>query len=105
MKINARGDGERGIIFVRKAFFLGLFSRELIFGGAYYWKELCVSKWVGLGNKNNLKHDENSLKQLQLHHKRPWAYIRKGLLSEGFLRLRFWGTYFWEGLFFTVAVV
>ena len=30
---------------------LGLFSGELIFGGAYYWKEFCDSKWVGLGNK------------------------------------------------------
>ena len=38
----------------------------------------------------------------------PWAYIREGLLSEGYLRLRFGGggggglifgrVYFWEGL-------
>ena len=41
-----------GLIFVKKAFLLGLFSGELIFGGAYYWKEFCVSKWVGLDNKN-----------------------------------------------------
>ena len=35
----------------------------------------------------------------------PWAYIWEGLLSEGFLHLRFWGlifgrAYFWEGFFF-----
>ena len=42
-----------GLIFVQKAFLLGLFSGELIFGGAYYWKEFCVSKWVLLVNKNN----------------------------------------------------
>ena len=24
----------------------------------------------------------------------PWAYIREGLLSEGYLRLRFWGLIF-----------
>ena len=30
---------------------LGLFSGEFIFGGAYYWKEFCVSKWLGLDNK------------------------------------------------------
>ena len=60
---------------------LGLFSRELIFGGAYYWKEFCVSKWVGLDNKTA---STNS----------PWAYIREGLLSEGFLRLRFGGLIF-----------
>ena len=45
-----------GLIFVQKAFLLGLFSGERIFGGAYYWKEFCVSKWVGLDNKNSLKH-------------------------------------------------
>ena len=39
--------------FVQKAFLLGLFLGELIFGGAYYWKEFCVSKLVGLDNKNS----------------------------------------------------
>ena len=42
-----------GLTFVQKAFLLGLFSGELIFGGAYYWKEFCVSKWVWLDNKNS----------------------------------------------------
>ena len=28
-----------GLIFVQKAFLLGLFSGEIIFGEAYYWKE------------------------------------------------------------------
>ena len=55
-----------GLIFVQKAFLLGLFSGELIFGRACYRKEFCVSKWVGLNNKNSLKHYENSLKQLTL---------------------------------------
>ena len=55
-----------GLIFFQKAFLLGLFSGELIFGRAYYWMEFCVSKWVGLDNKNCLKHYENSLKQLAL---------------------------------------
>ena len=53
-----------GLIFVQKAFLLGLFSGELSFGGAYYWKEFCVSKWVALDNKNSLKYKDNSLKQL-----------------------------------------
>ena len=38
-------------------------------GGAYYiggnW-EFCISKWVGLDNKNGLKLEDNSLKQLTL---------------------------------------
>ena len=54
---------------------MGLFSGELIFGGAYYWTEFCVLKWVGLDNKNRLKHYLNSLKQLVL--------TGMGLYSEG----------------------
>ena len=54
-----------GLIFVQKAFLLALFSGELIFGRAYYWKEFCVSKWDGLDNKNSVKHYENNFKQLK----------------------------------------
>ena len=43
------------IIFVQNAYLLGLFSGELIFGGAYYWREFCVSKWVALDDRNSLK--------------------------------------------------
>ena len=53
-----------GLIFVQKAFLLGSFSGELIFGGAYYGKEFCVSKWVGFDNKNSLEHYENNLKSV-----------------------------------------
>ena len=66
-----------GLIFVQKALLLGLFSGELIFRGAYYWKEFCVWKWVGLDNKNSLKHYENSLRQRETATTNsPWAYIR-----------------------------
>ena len=85
-----------GLIIVQKAVLLGLFSRELIFGGAYYWKEFCVSKWVGLDNNNSLKHYKNSLKQLALIvHGLIFrrAYYWKDFESE------IWGTNFWEGLF------
>ena len=34
-----------GFIFVQKAFSLGLFSGELIFGGAYFWRGLL---WEGI---------------------------------------------------------
>ena len=71
-----------GLIFVPKTFLVGLFSGELIFGGAYYWKEFCVSKWVGLDNKNSLKHKDNSLKQLKTASTNSlWGYFREGLLS------------------------
>ena len=69
---------------------LGLFSGELIFGGAYYWKEFCISKWVG--------HD----KQKQPEKARinsPWAHFREdfyvidlgGLFSGGIF------FFFWAG--------
>ena len=83
-----------------KGCFAGLIFGELIFGRAYYFKEFCVSKWVGLDNKNSVKRCENSLKQLKTANTNtPWAYIREGLLWEGFLRLRFGGL-FLEGLIF-----
>ena len=77
-------------IFAQTALLLGLFSGEVIFGGAYYWREFCVSKWVGLTIKTV---NSNS----------PWAYIRESLLSERYLRPRFerliFGrAYFCEGL-------
>ena len=78
-----------GLIFVQKAVLLGLFSGELIFGGAYYWKEFCVSKWVELHNKT-----ASTIS--------PWAYIWESLLSEGFLRLRFGGLIFGRAFFFLV---
>ena len=53
------------ILVVQKAVLLGLFSGELIFEGAYYWKELYVSKWVRLDNDNHVKHYESSLKHLR----------------------------------------
>ena len=40
----------------KAAFSVGLFSVELIFGGAYYWRVFCISKWVALDNINSLKH-------------------------------------------------
>ena len=87
-----------GLIFVQKVFLLGLFSGELIFGGAYYWKEFCVSKRVGLDNKNGVKHCANSLKQLALTvHGIIFgrAYYRKV-----FVRLRFVGLIFGRAYFF-----
>ena len=42
--------------FVQKAFLVGLFPGELIFGGACHQREFCDLKWDGLGNKNSLQH-------------------------------------------------
>ena len=77
-----------GLIFVQKAFFAGLIFGELIFAGAYYWREFCVSKWVGLDNKDSLKELGNSPNQIKtVNTNSPWAYIQGGVLLEGYLHL------------------
>ena len=68
-----------GFIFVQMAFLLGLFL-------AYHWKTLPEQRNTALKNPANI----NS----------AWAYIREGLLSEGFLRLRFGGLTFGRVYFF-----
>ena len=91
-----------GLIFVQKAVLLCLFLGELIFGGTYYWKEFCVSKWVGLNNKNSLKHYENSLKQLALTVSGliiERAYYRKDISSE------IWEAYCQDGLFLEGLII
>ena len=65
---------------------LGLFSGELIFGGAYYWKEFCISKWVGLDNKTT---STNS----------PMGLYLGGLIIRRIFVSEIWGAYFREGLF------
>ena len=83
------------------------FHAGLIFGEAYYWKEFCAGfKWIGLDNKKSVKHYEDSLKQLKTTiTNRPWAYIREGLLSQGFVRLRFGGLVFGRAYYrnFTIS--
>ena len=80
-----------GLIFVQKAFSVGLylgslFSEGLIIGGNFAFQ-------------NGL-----DLTMKTVSTKSPWAYIWEGLLSEGYLRLRcgglifrrayFWGAYY-----------
>ena len=47
--------GRAFTVFVQKAFWLGLFSSEIIFRGAFYQKEFCFLKWVWLVTENQLK--------------------------------------------------
>ena len=79
-----------------KGFFAGL-----IFGGACYWREFCVSKLVGLDNKNSSKDNKNSLKQVKTANPNsPWAFIWEGLpgIIGRIFASEFWGAYFREGL-------
>ena len=89
----------------KSLFYWAYFSGELIFGGAYYWSEFCVSKSVGPDNKNSLKHQENSLKQLKTASTNiQWAYIWEGVLLEGYLRLRFGGFIYWKAYFWGLII-
>ena len=87
--ISAGGGGGGGAykrdftVFVQKAFLRGVFSGELIFGGAYYWREFGLGLTIKVASTNS-----------------PWAYLREGLLSEGFVRLRFGGLIFCGAYFF-----
>ena len=47
-EIPQNSDNRPGLIFVQKAGLLGLFLGELIFGGAYYWKEFAFQNGLGL---------------------------------------------------------
>ena len=86
------------------------FSKALfegpIFGGAYVRREICVSKSIGLAcSGKEIYHFCFVLlcirEQIPLNR---GAYIRRGDLTEGFLRydfggLIFGGAYRWRGLF------
>ena len=96
-------ENRRQVLYFSKALFEGL-----IFGGAYVWREICISKSTGLACSGK-----------EIYHfcfvllciwgqitctSSPGAYIRRGDLTEGFLRynfegLIFGGAYTWRGLF------
>ena len=70
----------------------------LIFGGAYVRREICASKSIGLALFYFVFEGK-----FQVQAPRG-AYIRRGDLTEGFLRydfggLIFGGAYTWRGLF------
>ena len=75
--------------------FKGLFCLSY-FRGNLFWEGLIIGRNFALQNGLGLTIRTASTNS-------PWAYIRKGLLSEGFVRLRFGGlifrrAYFWGGL-------
>ena len=90
-----------GAYIFQRPFLRGLFLVGLIFGGAYLWREIS-SKSIRLA----LQLDENlSLFHFVFEGNFPisspspqGAYIWRGDLTEGFLRYRFWGGLYLEGL-------
>ena len=92
-----------------KVFFEGLiFLEGPIFGWAYVWWEICVSKSVGLACSGKVIYHFALFYFVfkgKFQVQAPCgAYIRRGVLTEGFLHydfggLIFGGAYTWRGLF------
>ena len=82
------------ILFRAKGCFAGLIFQESLFlEGLIVQRNFAFQNGLGLTIKTaQIKDYKNSLKQLKTASTNsPWAYIQEGLLSEGFLRLRFGG--------------
>ena len=75
----------------------------LIFGGVYQWREICVSKSIGLALQ--LKVNLPFLLCFNWYLREIFqVHVWRGDLTEGFLRYRFGGlifgrAYTWRGLF------
>ena len=87
-----------GLIF-SKALFEGI-----IFGGAYLWREICVSKLIGLA----LQFEGNFYRFCFVllciwgqfsKYKPPGGLYLKGQFNGGFFSLRVWGAYIWRGVY------
>ena len=92
----------RAYIFQRP-FLRGLFLEGLIFGGAYLWRKICVSKSIGLAFQ--LEGNLQLLLCFSLYLRAISKYKPPGRLTfGGFLRYEFGGfifggAYTWRGLF------
>ena len=74
-----------------------LFER-LIFGGAYLWREICVSKSIGLAFQ--LEGNLQLLLCFSLYLRAISKYKPPGRLTfGGFFALWVWGAYIWRGLY------
>ena len=80
----------------------GLFSQGLTIGGNFAFQN-------GFGL--TMKTAENTKITAQTSYPNSscmlWAYVRKGVLSEGYFAFEIWlgGAYFWEGLFSEVLII
>ena len=74
-----------------------------MFGGSYLWREICVSKSIGLvlkleGNLPFLLCFTLYLRAISKY-KPPGGLYLEGRFNGGFFALRVWGAYTWRGLF------
>ena len=75
----------------------------LIFGGAYLWREICVSKSIGLDLKLEVNLPFLLCFTLYLRaiskYKTPGSLYLEGRFKGGFFALRVSGAYIWRGLY------
>ena len=88
-----------GAYIFQRPFLRGLFLEGLIFGGAYVWTEICVSKSIGLAcSGKEIYHFFFVFLCIWVQAPRGRAY-RRGDVMEGFLHCDFGGLIFWRGLY------
>ena len=92
----------------QRPFLRGLFLEGPIFGGAYLWREICVSESIGPACKG----EEISYfcfvflcirwqipSTSPPNPPPPWGLYSEGRFNGGFFASWFWGAYTWRGLF------
>ena len=92
-----------GAYIFQRSFLRGLFLEGLLFGGAYLWRQICVSKSSGLA----LQLKENLLFLLCFtlylraisEYKAPGGLYMEGRFNGRFFAFQVWGAYIWRGLF------
>ena len=97
-----------GAYIFQRPFLRGLFLERPIFRGAYVWREICISKSIGLAcSGKEIYHFYFVLLCIRGQipsSSPPGTYIRRGDLKEGFLLYEFGGLIFGGAYFqnFTV---
>ena len=85
----------------QRPFFEEFFLEGLIFGGAYLWRAICVSKSSGLalqleGNLSFLLCFTLYLRAIS-EYKPPGSLYMEGRFNGRFFVLQVWGAYIWRG--------
>ena len=90
-------------LYFQRPFLRGLFLEGVICGGAYVWREICVSKSIGKALK--LEGNLPFLLCFSLYlsaifkYKPPAGLYLEGRFNGGSFALRVWGAYIWRGLY------
>ena len=92
-----------GAYIFKRPFLSGLFLEGLIFGGAYLWTEICVSKSIGLALQLEVNVPFLLCFTLYLRAifqvQAPGGLYLEGQFNVEVFALPVWGAYTWRGLF------